>query len=89
MANIIKCCDFPKEVAANVFLMLNPSVTYTEDSYGNNIFITDEQPNNLIYPEGWYYEKGTFRNKHNSTTGIYEALYMFTSEGILWKNIVV
>ena len=64
-------CDMSKEIAGKVFQMLNgENVRLKEtNSFFGTIIITDVEPMNLIYPEGWYYAKGTFRNKHQSTTG--------------------
>lgn len=87
-------CDLSRDTAAKVFVMLNPGrVKYSEM---NNIFkdtplpdtvlITDVEPKDLVYPEGWYYANGTFRNKHNSTTGLYSVIYMAKSNGEFWED---
>ena len=69
MKNTIKSVDLPLEVAVKVFIMLNnDKVTYSAKM--KTIFTTTD-PENLLYPEGWYYGKECFRNKHNSTTGLY------------------
>ena len=83
-ARVIKMCDMPIEVALKVFTMLNSGKVRV---IGNRFFvITDEEPKNLVFPEGWYYAKGSFRNKHKSTTGMYEEAMMKKSSGEFWKN---
>ena len=86
MAEVVKSCNYRGNVAAKVFEMINPGVRYQKDEYGNFVIVTDIQPSNLVYPEGWYYAKGTFRNKHQSTTGLYDEILMMTSDGEFWKD---
>ena len=45
---------------------------------------TDTEPMDLVYPEGWYYAKGTFRNKHTSSNGMYSEVMMFHKDGRRW-----
>ena len=86
MAEVVKSCNYRGNVAVKVFEMINPGVHYQKDEYGNFVIVTDIQPSNLVYPEGWYYAKGTFRNKHQSTTGLYDEILMMTSDGEFWKD---
>ena len=90
MAKTVKMCDMPIVVATKVFEMLNPGkvrVKVPGDGWCTRYFIvTDVEPKDLTYPEGWYYAKGTFRNKHQSTTGFYEEAIMRTSDGEFWKK---
>lgn len=87
MAKTVKMCDLMGETAARVFVMLNPGKvrihkhTYTD---GNVSIVTDVEPKDLTYPEGWYYAKGYFTNKHNSTTGMYSAIVMFNENYDIW-----
>lgn len=84
MAKTIKMCDLSEDIVANVFMMLNPGkVKYDKDE---SIIITDVEPEDLVYPEGWYYAKGTFRNKHTSTNGFYAEIEMIKSNGESWKD---
>lgn len=89
MANVVKMCDMQVEIAAKVFEMLNPGKVKVDNgswcSDRANIK-TDVEPSELIYPEGWYYAKGNFRNKHTSTTGMYQEIRMIKSNGESWKN---
>ena len=47
--------------------------------------MTDENPQNLVYPEGWEYCNGYFTNKHQSETGVYEKFLVMRSDNTLWK----
>ena len=88
MANMVKMCDMSMEVAAKVLQMLNPGKVEVEmaKDIGKVIGIVSVvEPKELNYPEGWYYAKGHFTNKHNSTTGTYESVLMFNESGELWE----
>ena len=84
----VKMCDMPISVAVKVFSMLNEGKVKVkvpgENFCTSYIIVTDVEPKDLIYPEGWYYAKGAFRNKHLSTTGFYEEAKMLTSNGEPW-----
>jgi hypothetical protein len=88
MARIIaKTSDLSGEVAAKLFEMLNwGKLTYTRTGT-YKVITTDVEPNELVYPEGWYYGKGAFRNKHESSTGIYDEIDMITSDGQDWGEL--
>ena len=89
MATIVKMCDMSKSIAVMVFKMLNNGKVYLKDNvpvYGT-IIVTDIEPNDLVYPEGWYYAKGAFRNKHTNTNGIYSEVIMQKSNGEFWMDI--
>ena len=88
MAKVVKACDYPLEVALKVLEMLNPRVsTVWTHGVERRAVITDTEPKDLTYPEGWYYAKGNFRNKHTSTTGIYAEVPMMKSDGTDWQDI--
>lgn len=89
MAKTVKMCDMSKEIAAHVFKMLNGNNVRLRETYGcvRTIIVTDVEPKNLVYPEGWYYAKGSFRNKHTSTTGMYGEVRMEKSNGVGWRDI--
>lgn len=86
----VKMCDMSKRIAASVFQKLNANkVTLKENPfscYDDLIIVTDVEPSDLVYPEGWYYAKGNFRNKHTSTTGAYEEVRMVDSTGESWAG---
>ena len=89
---IVKMADMPVDVALEAFRRINVSNTWKEkvkikkNGYKFSI-ITNTEPKDLRYPEGWYYAKGCFRNKHTSTTGMYSEVRMENSRGEPWENI--
>ena len=87
MAEIVKTCDLCDWVAANLFAMLNHDKVLVKRTEFGLIIETDTAPNQLRYPEGWYYAKGNFRNKHNSTTGLYYEVPMLKTNGDFWDEI--
>lgn len=87
MAETVKMCDMSAKIAAVVFQCLNyTKIQLKIDRCGNRSIITDVEPKNLTYPEGWYYAKGCFRNKHMSSTGMYEELPMYKTNGERWRD---
>jgi hypothetical protein len=88
MAEIVKMCDMSKDIASMVFKLLNGSKVHLKDTNScvGTIIVTDVEPKHLVYPEGWYYAKGYFRNKHTSTTGFYEEVLMTKSNGKNWSE---
>ncbi|MEE0790735.1 MAG: hypothetical protein U0M05_05515 [Clostridia bacterium] len=87
MATTVKMCDVNGHIASIVFMLLNEGVSLKDNCFGKKIIVTDIEPTNLVYPEGWYYAKGCFRNKHTSTTGMYEEIPMLKSTGESWEKI--
>ena len=88
-AKVVKMCDMSGAIAVRVFEMLNAGDVQLKK---NNVFfrtviVTDVEPKKLVYPEGWYYAKGRFRNKHTSSTGVYEEVIMCKSDGTLWGEL--
>ena len=88
MARVIKMCDMPVAIAVRVFESLNPEkVKVNVNPLTDSATITtDTEPKDLVYPEGWYYAKGCFRNKHTSTTGLYSEIEMLTKSNIGWRE---
>ena len=87
MATVVKMCDMSANLAAKVFKTLNPdTVILKRAPFGDMVIVTNVEPKDLVYPEGWYYGKGCFRNKHNSTSGIYEEIFMLKQNGDFWGN---
>ena len=81
--------DISASHAAHSFENLNNGrVSYSPNYYGNNngAIITDINPADLKYPDGWYYAKGALRNKHNTTNGIYEEISMIRPDGTPWPS---
>lgn len=82
----VKMCDMGKDIATSVFVALNAGKVRREGNYFHLVIVTDTEPKELYYPEGWYYAKGTFRNKHTSSTGIYDEVPMVMSNGESWER---
>ena len=82
--------DMPKEIAVDVFKKLNNGKIQLKvnpfSCYDDLIIVTDCEPRDLVYPEVWYYAKGCLRNKHISTTGMYEEVRMIDSSGESWAS---
>ena len=89
MAITIKSCDFNEYIAGEVFRMLNSEKVSWGRKNGFHTLITDTEPKELLYPEGWYYAKGAFRNKHMSTTGMYGEIPMVKSDGTSWRDLAI
>jgi hypothetical protein len=91
MKYVKKMADLDGFTAAKLFDQINGGlVKFVIDKdgfYGSDdsfVLVTDSDPNELTYPEGWYFAKGVYRNKHNSTTGCYSEVPMFKSTGERW-----
>ena len=87
MAKVVKSCDFPVEIALQVFEMLNPRVKIVKLYDFHKAIMTEVEPKNLTYPEGWYYAKGNFRNKHTSSNGIYYEVPMIKFDRTSWQDL--
>ena len=81
----IKCCDLDGDTAARLFELLNPrEVALQRSGFVGGVdeireIVVDASTDGLVYPEGWYFAKGRFTNKHNSSTGQYSAIPMRVS----------
>lgn len=80
--------DFSANLAAKCFVALNPGkVCFVEKTdhkaytYNEVAIVTDVRPDRLIYPEGWGYSAGCFKNLLKSKIDV----PMFTSDGIQWN----
>ncbi len=91
MAKTVKMADMPTHIALMVFQELNGDKIECDDIYDfyDQVIYTDVEPRDLIYPEGWYYAKGCFRNKHMTSSGIYSEVPMRTSDGRDWRNLAI
>lgn len=85
---IVKTCDFSAEMAATILTWLNENKVWVKKEGSRLEIITDVSPLDLSYPEGWYYGKGGFTNKHESTTGAYSWVPMRTTKGTNWEDSV-
>ena len=75
----VKSCDLDGYVAARLLELLNPGkVAVTRDPYNGFRVIANCAPEDLIYPEGWYFnDKNGLTNKHNSSTGQYDTIGVY------------
>lgn len=88
----VRTADLAASLAANLFAALNPMEVefmryhpFNQDAFpATGVIITDADPESLYYPEGWYFAKGNFRNKYNTTSGVYEEVPMLKSDGTPW-----
>ena len=83
---VIKSCDLTGPIAGKLFAMLNAAYVYTAKCGNEKVLVSKVHPDELIYPEGWYYAKGAFRNKHNSTTGLYDEIPILKEDGSSWHG---
>ena len=87
MKKAVGMADFPVKLVLIVFKMLNPlSVKVLKDECGRYAIMCFNIPSRLRYPKGWYYEKGCFRNKHNTSTGNYSEILMLLPSGYFWGD---
>ena len=86
MAHMVKMADMSVKIAAHVFQMLNVEQVQLkkDNSFLRFVIVTDTNPEELVYPEGWYTANGSFRNKHMSSNGIYEEVPIVMSSGLRW-----
>lgn len=91
MDKIVKTRDMNRDTIAKVFCMLNSGLvkysylsdTGIKDNLPGVALVTDVEPKDLAYPEGWCYINGIFCNKNqNSST----SMYMVTSNGKFWAD---
>lgn len=85
----VMMCDLDGVIAATVFEMLNEGKVYLlyrgKDS--KPVLVTDIDPEELTYPEAWYYSKGFFTNKNNTINGLYDQIEMQTRKRAFWGDI--
>ena len=86
MARTIKSCNFNGKIAATIFCMLNPGQIHFLEKGENLTLITNVEPSKLIYPEGWYYEDGWFRNRKTTDNECWYDIFMVDSRGNFWNN---
>lgn len=91
MAKTKKIVDSSVEIAAELLEKLNPGKVRIEKTglsgFVEKIIMTNVRPMDLVYPEGWYYAEGCFRNKHNSASGMYYEMLMIKGDGSFWEDI--
>lgn len=82
-----KMCDLNWEEIAYILKAYNrEKITIFPQSISTELRImTDENPKDLLYLEGWEYWNGYFTNKHRSETGVYEKFLVMKSDNTLWE----
>lgn len=88
MARKIKSNNLSGRIAAELFAMMNKEyVTFKNPGIISPYLVVTINPNDdkLIYPHGWYFGDGCFRNKHQSTSGIYEEITMVDKDLNIWE----
>ena len=73
---IVKTCDLSKNVIIKFFKLLNDEDVILKSRNDVLTIVTDKDPNQLVYPEDWYYNKGCLRNKHTNTNGLFDEIPM-------------
>lgn len=82
-----KMSDAPIRVAVDVFSMFNPGkVNAINHPILGLVVITNENPKDLVYPEGWQYKDGCFCNQHHIDTGLYEEVLVLKPNGKKWEK---
>ena len=84
MAQTIKSQNMPAKFAALLFASMNEQfVELVKRPDGKVELRTQLKPTDkrLVYPYGWYFAKGNFRNKHQSDSGLYEEVRMKCWDG--------
>ena len=87
MARKIKTQNLPGHIAAQLFAMLNKKyVTYKITECGKPVLVISINPNDvrILYPDGWYFGDSSFRNKHQSDSGLYDEITVVNPDMILW-----
>lgn len=84
---VVKTCDLPKSAAIAAFVALNEDegkeleVKAVARSY---VIQSVQDPAEMLFPGGWYFAKGSLRNKHHSTTGAYAEIEVVDATGRSW-----
>lgn len=82
----VKTCDLKAKPMVAALCGLNPGkiLSYDFSEWPARV-TTAEHPSRLVFPKGWYYAKHCIRNKHNSTTGLYDEVDALNSNGSYWE----
>ncbi len=87
MAKGLNMANYPLRAVLMVFRLLNIGVVRVKrDENGNYAIFSVCPPTKLRYPKGWYYAKGTIRNKHNTSSGAYSEVILLTITGETWER---
>ena len=79
--------DAPINVAIDVLCAFNQGkVRGVNHPILGLVVMTDVDPNELVYPEGWQYKDGCYCNKHDIATGLYEEVLVLKPTDKRWKQ---
>lgn len=92
MARVVRMNDMNRDTIAKVFVTLNSGrMKYSFASDVNLeipipgvVLVTDAEPKDLTYPEGWGYDNGVFCNKYKSDM---TSIFMVKRNGKFWADI--
>ena len=92
MPKVVRMADISAREAAKILVAHNcGEVAYLPFNPFNlngpecGAILSVVDPRELTYPEGWYFAKGNFRNKHNTVSGRYEEIPVYRPNGEPWK----
>lgn len=93
IAETVKMADMDADIASTVFMKLNPMAVAVLKEGCHTTIVTNIEPKELIYPEGWYYDHGSFTNRATSSDGYYSEIRMIKEsknpgeEGEFWGKL--
>lgn len=79
--------DLPINIVVRIFSELNRGKLIIVSGYEQETIITDTNPQDLTYPEGWYFQNGVFTNKYNTSTGRYSEAKIVNNAGKTWTCV--
>ena len=81
--------DVPINVAIDALCALNKEkVIGVNHPILGLVVMTDFNPDDLVYPEGWQYKNGCYCNKHDIATGLYKQALVLKPIDWRWKQQV-
>ena len=84
-SKIVRTADLPLSIVVRVLESLNRGKIILV-TYGDDItIVTDTNPRQFIFPEGWYCSNGVFTNKFHATRHYSEAKIV-NSRGSTWMG---
>ena len=90
--NPIKTCDFSAAAAIAAFVALNQAEGKALNVITNcwpYVIETNYDPAEMLFPAGWYFAKHSLRNKHRSTTGLYQEVPVRNGHRQSWTTYAV
>lgn len=72
----VRTRDLSGDIVAKLFAALNPGKVHFDE--GEFKLITDSEPSELTYPEGWYYSWGAIHSNSDNSSNTME---LYRSDG--------